>query len=134
MKNKVIFIIVSFFFIGCASKTARPAIYGPNYYYDGYMYYLDNYKKNLTPESEEELINALHNIISKSKEYDADLNTKIKDWRVPPGICAELGYRLAEQGKFEDADALYNLELTFYPESIVLIEKLKIQLQNSSSN
>mgnify|MGYP001071444092 CR=1 FL=1 len=88
MKNKVIFIIVSFFFIGCASKTTGP--YGPNYYYGGYLYNLDNYKKNLTPESEEQLINALHNIISKSKEYDADRNTEIKDWRVPPGICAEL--------------------------------------------
>ena len=62
-------------------------------------------------------------IKSNSKEFDSnklkylnlckDLNTKIKDWRVPPGICAELGYRLAEQGKFEDADALYNLELKF---------------------
>ena len=132
MKNKVIFLIIYFFFIGCASKTIGP--YGPNYYYGGYLYNLDNYKKNLTPESEEQLINALHNIISKSKEYDADRNTEIKDWRVPPGICAELGYRLAKQGNFEDADALYNLELKFYPESIVLIEKLKIQLQDTSSN
>ena len=132
MKNKVIFLIVSFFLIGCASKTTGP--YGPNYYYDSYMYYLDNYRKNLTPESEEKLINSLHNIISKSKEYDADRNTEIIDWRVPPGICAELGYRLAKQGNFKDADALYNLELKFYPESIVLIEKLKIQLQDSSSN
>ena len=31
-------------------------------------------------------------------------------------------------------DELYNLELKFYPESIVLIEKLKIQLQDTSPN
>ena len=67
MKNKIILIIISFLFMGCVAQSTGP--YGPNYYYDSYLYYLDQYKKNLTPESEEALINALLDIVSKSKEY-----------------------------------------------------------------
>ena len=130
MKSKIFFIVFYSLLISCAARNKGP--YGPNYYYGSYMVALDNYKKDLTPESKQKLLEQLYHIISKSKEFDVDLNTELKEWRVPPGICAELGFMLAKDQEYEKANKLYELELKFYPESKVLIEKLKSQLGSVS--
>ena len=51
-----------------------------------------------------------------------------KGIRVPPGVHAELGYRLAQTNRNSDAKAELNKEIITYPESRPFIERVTIFL------
>ena len=83
MKNKIlpsVIIILILAIVGCATSNT-------NYYWGNYSETLYNLKKDPGDDSLNKHIEELKRIISESKD---------KELRVPPGIHAELGYRLAE--------------------------------------
>jgi hypothetical protein len=43
---------------------------------------------------------------------------------VPPGIYAEYGFVLAQEGKSEEAQVYFNLEKEKYPESKIFVDRL----------
>lgn len=111
MKNKILpslIIILILTSVGCATSNT-------NYYWGNYSSTLYNLKKNPGDDSLNKHIEELKRIISKSKD---------KNLRVPPGIHAELGYRLAETNEMEEARIELTNEATIYPESKTFIERV----------
>jgi hypothetical protein len=103
--------------IGCANAN-KPAFYWGNYS-------STLYKLKTTPNdvSFQEHISQLEKIIEKSTSKSLD---------VPPGVHAELGYRYASLERTSDAMNQYQAEIELYPESVVFVEKLKLQLIEQS--
>jgi hypothetical protein len=112
MKKKFLFIsiIVFFFLSGCA-----PVAHHPQYYWGNYSHALYKNKKDHTPESYQAYKNALADIVEKSKTSGL---------LVPPGIYAEYGFVLAQEGKSEEAQVYFNLEKEKYPESKIFVDRL----------
>lgn len=52
---------------------------------------------------------------------------------VPPGIYAEYGFLLLQQGRVQDAAVFFNKEKTHWPESATLMTRM-IKLAESKSN
>ena len=111
MKNKIlpsVIIILILAIVGCATSNT-------NYYWGNYSETLYNLKKDPGDDSLNKHIEELKRIISKSKD---------KNLRVPPGIHAELGYRLAETNEMEEARIELANESVIYPESKTFIERV----------
>jgi hypothetical protein len=81
------------------------------YEWGSYQPALVNYKKNADKAAFEE---ELRESIAKAEKSN----------RVPPGLYAELGYLLYEQGEEADAAEYFAKERDTYPESAVLMNKL----------
>lgn len=81
------------------------------YEWGSYQPALVNYKKNADKAAFEE---ELRESIVKAEKSN----------RVPPGLYAELGYLLYEQGEATDAAQYFAKERDAYPESAVLMNKL----------
>ena len=99
---------------GCATK-----ISASNLYWGDYSKTLYNLKKTPTAETREAHIKELKSIIVKSNELHL---------RVPPGLYAELGMYLLNDGKKVKANEYFNLELKTYPES----KKMVLQILKKS--
>jgi len=115
MKNKILpsfVILIILTTVGCATSNT-------NYYWGDYSSTLYNLKKSPGDDSLNKHIEELKEIISKSKD---------KDLRVPPGIHAELGYRLAEINEMEEARTQLANETAIYPESKTFVERVLILL------
>lgn len=112
--KKILFssMIVFFSLSGCIPA---PVAYHPQYYWGTYSEALYKNKKDLTPESYQGYKNALADIVEKSKT-DGLL--------IPPGIYAEYGFILAQEGKHEEAQVYFNLEKEKYPESKIFVDRL----------
>lgn len=84
------------------------------YDYDKASY---NYTKAPTDENLEKLL----------VQYEKIVNEQTNTLRetCPPGICADYGYALIKSGKEAQGQELLAKELELYPESKVLIERIK---------
>jgi hypothetical protein len=75
---------------------------------------------------------ALHSLYKnpgKHQEYVAALKTNIleserKGYTTPPGIYAEYGYAMYEEGNAPEAVAYYRKEMAAWPESRTFMEKM----------
>lgn len=88
----------------CASK--------PLYSWYDYQEDYYNYIKKADEKSLNDLINTYEKIIN---------NQNGTRGVVPPGIYADYGYILLEQGKTEEAKAMFAKELELYPESEIFV-------------
>lgn len=85
-------------------------------YWGDYSKTLYEYKKNPSKDTLAKHKNELMKIISKSKELNL---------RPPPGIQAELGMILTNENDEKSAMNHFNSEAETYPESRVIITKIK---------
>ena len=92
---------------GCV-QTAKPM-----YHWCNYSDSLYTCKKNDGAETLTQHQAVLEKIVAESKE---------KSMRVPPGVCAELGYVYAAQNRNREAIGLFEQEKQTYPESVLFDE------------
>jgi len=104
-KNIFIFILLTFF-IGCATQK-------PLYNWGNYQDVSYQYMKNNTEEDLDKLLVTYQYLID---------NQKVGRKVVPPGICADYGYFLIKNGKFDEGLTMMKMEIELYPESSVFIE------------
>jgi len=104
-------ISVLIMFTGCAATN----ISASNLYWGNYSKTLYELKKNPGADTKAAHIQELHSIIEKSNELKL---------RVPPGLYAELGMYLLNQGKKNQATKYFNLELKTYPESKAMVQQI----------
>ena len=101
----LVFIAVSF---GCAAKPQM-------YYWGSYGDTLYEAKKKPGAETLAKHKEMLENIVEESKK---------RNLRIPPGVCAELGYLYAMQNDTKQAVHLFELEKQTYPEATILMDRL----------
>jgi hypothetical protein len=94
---------------GCAAQRQ------PMYAWGNYSDSLYQTKKNETPETAEQHVQALERIITESNS---------RNLRVPPGVYGELGYVYASRNNPGKAIELFRLEKQTYPESALLMDRL----------
>lgn len=104
---------VVIFGFGCATSNDM-------YYWGDYSDSLYDYKKDPGVESLAEHKEVLENIIEESNE---------RNLRIPPGVCAELGYIYTAQNNTTEAIRLFRMEKQIYPESTILMDRLISQTQ-----
>jgi hypothetical protein len=90
----------------CASKTTL-------YHWGGYDQQL--YRHYKQPQDRTTFVEALRTIILEAEEGGR---------RVPPGMYAEYGFALHEEGRFQDAIAYYRKEQALWPESRTFMDKM----------
>jgi hypothetical protein len=113
MKNVGFAIVAAGLLAGCAGT---PTKYGwGNYENSLYQYYKD-------PSKAAELASVLQETIQGAEQSQKP---------VPPGIYAEYGYMLMQQGKSKDALPFFEKEKAKWPESTYLMDSL---IQMSSTN
>jgi hypothetical protein len=98
----------SFMAYGCA--TQQPMYYWGDYSNSLYCCRKDSTEENLLKHKE-----ILENIVEESAK---------RNLRVPPGVCAELGYIYFRQKKNQEAIKYFETEERTYPESKVLMQRL----------
>lgn len=99
-----------------AGAVLASACGGPEmYYYGDYSSTLYAFKKEPGAETKEAHLQSLHEILEKSEK---------EELRVPPGIYAELGYWLAQDGNTDEAVRYFQLEKQTYPESARLMNRM----------
>lgn len=109
MKKYLLLLLVATAFTSCTTTT--PALYGWDNYVDAsYKYY-----KKQTPEAKAELIKTYEDMINRPKG-----SRRV----VPPGICAEYGYFLLQNGKKDEGLAMLQKEKELYPESKTFMDRL----------
>ena len=112
MNSKIIKILVSLMVLGfCFGCAARNNMY----YWGKYSDTLYHTKKKPGSESLAEHKEMLENIVKESKN---------RNLRIPPGVCAELGYLYASQNNTQKAIELFHMEKQIYPESTILMDRL----------
>ena len=104
--------------IGCASTK-------PMYYWGNYSDSLYDTKKNPGAETIAKHKEVLENIVEESKN---------RNLRIPPGVCAELGYLYAAQNNNKKAIELFQMEKMTYPESTILMDRLIQQSEKRSTD
>ena len=109
--KKVLLVVFS------ASLVMLLASCGTTKMYSWYDYQEDyyNYVKKSDKESMENLIKTYDMIISKQTESRGI---------VPPGIYADYGYLLLQNGKTKEGKAMLEKEVELYPESAVFVNSL----------
>ncbi len=115
--NKICFIVILSvcFSAGCAMQK-------PIYTWGDYSSSLYKLKKEPNDENLIRHKQVLVKIVEDSKENGL---------RVPPGVYCEYGYILLKEGKNDEALRYFDLEQQTYPESTVLIQRLKSQISKS---
>lgn len=84
------------------------------YYWGHYDQATYNHNKNQSEESRENLVAVYEDIISKKARGTRG--------EVPPGVYADYGYLLIQNGKIEEGKAFLEKELSLYPESQKVVE------------
>ena len=114
--KKICFILMLSVFLcmGCATQKL--------YTWGDYSSSLYKLKKNPCDEKLQNHKQVLVKIVDDSKENGL---------RVPPGVYCEYGYILLKEGKNDEALRYFDLEQQTYPESTVLIQRLKSQISKS---
>ena len=95
------------------------------YYWGDYSDSLYHAKKNPCVESLAKHKEALENIVEESKN---------RNLRIPPGVCAELGYLYTANNNTKRAIELFQMEKQTYPESTILMERLIMQAEKRASD
>ncbi len=96
--------------LACAAcGGGRSTLYGWNGYDDAL------YRHYRNPQDHEAFVAALWATIQSARE---------KGLRVPPGLYAEYGYALYEEGRMEEAVPWFELEARDWPESRLLMQKM----------
>ncbi len=103
-----VILVVTLLLSGCAAPSM--------YYWGDYSETLYHSKKTPSDESIVKHQQALENIIEESKK---------RNLRVPPGVCAELGYIYLKQNKNQLAIQYFQVEKEIYPESTLLMQRLE---------
>ncbi len=108
MKKILLFGFSLFMLTSCMTSTS---LYDwKNYETTSYLYY-----KKQTPEATEQLM----------KTYEAMINKPNGSRKtIAPGICAEYGYFLLQNGKKAEGVAMLKKERELYPESKVFMDRL----------
>lgn len=83
------------------------------YYWNGYDAALYRHYRN--PQDRESFVGALVTTVRQADE---------RGLRTPPGVSAELGYALYEEGRTQEAIPWFEREKREWPESTVLMEKM----------
>ena len=83
------------------------------YHWGGYDQQLYRHYKN--PQDRAAFVEALRTIILEAEEGGR---------RVPPGMYAEYGFALHEEGRLQDAVAYYRKEQALWPEARTFMEKM----------
>jgi len=112
--KKLLFIAVGVLF--AASCTTQKTLYTWGKYQEAAY----AYTKNNTEKDAEALIQAYQYIID---------NQKSGRKTVPPGIYADYGFLLVQQGRVEEGLKLMKMEIALYPESRVFIEGIIKKLE-----
>ncbi|MBM3418688.1 MAG: DUF4810 domain-containing protein [Bacteroidetes bacterium] len=108
MKNLWLFSIIGFLSTSCVSKKDL-------YFWDKYDVSSYLYLKNNNEQSAQELIATYESIIVKQNEI-----RKV----VPPGIYADYGFILMQNGKVEKGNLMLQKEIELYPESKIFIDRI----------
>jgi hypothetical protein len=95
--------------LACVACQAPTALYHWNGYDDALYAHYRN------PQDREAFVAALRATIDGARE---------RGLRVPPGIYAEYGYALYEEGKTQEAIPWFELEARDWPESRLLMQKM----------
>ncbi len=85
----------------------------PRYHWGDYDAAMYRYYSN--PADREAWVASLHTIIAEADQ---------RGDKVPPGVCAEYGYALFEEGQAEASLPWFQREKDTWPESAVLMEKM----------
>jgi hypothetical protein len=86
---------------------------GGLYYWNGYDAALYHHYRN--PQDRESFVAALVTTVRQADD---------RGLRVPPGVSAELGYALYEEGRAKEAVPWFERERREWPESQVLMDKM----------
>jgi hypothetical protein len=113
---KKLLFITSCFLLLAAGCATQKTLYNWGKYQEASYYYM----KNNTDKDLEALLKEYQYIINNQKA-----GRKI----VPPGIYADYGYLLIQQGKVNEGLELMKLEIALYPESAVFIEGIIKRLE-----
>jgi len=100
--------ICSFSIISCTSSK-------PFYYWGTYDVSSYNYLKNSDDKSMQELIANYMTITGSSNSIRQV---------APPGIYADYGFLLLQNGKIEEGNSMLEKEIALYPESKVFIDRI----------
>lgn len=112
--NRVFLIaVISLVSISCATQKQM-------YCWGNYSDSLYDCKKKPGAETLSKHQAVLENIIEESTK---------REMRIPPGVCAELGYIYAAQNNKNKAIELFNMEKKIYPESTILMDRLISQAE-----
>lgn len=109
MKNFVLLFVFVLAFASCTT------VKQPLYNWDRYTATSYNYYKRQTPEATAALMKTYENMIKKAGGTRKT---------VAPGVHAEYGYFLIQNGKKEEGIAMLKKEKEFYPESRVFMDRL----------
>ena len=108
MKNVVLFLLFGLLLTSCMTTNTL-------YSWGKYQENIYGYAKEQTDKSLSELMTVYQTLIDKQTGSRKT---------VPPGICADYGYLLVQQGKKEEGLALLRKEIALYPESSVFISRI----------
>lgn len=81
--------------------------------YDDVSY---SYLKDADKESMQDLLSCYRDIIRGKRDSESG--------KVPPGIYAEYGYLLFQQGQAEKARKMMEMEIKLYPESAIFLDRM----------
>lgn len=107
--KKIIFISITVLLL--ASCTTQKPLYS----WGKYEITSYNYLKNSDEKSTQKLIETYQQIIEKQK------GTRNA---IPPGVCADYGFLLLQEGKTNEGKELLMKEIALYPESKVFINRI----------
>jgi hypothetical protein len=100
---------------GCATTQG-------NLYWGSYSSTLYDFKKEPSEQTRDAHVESLQEIISKSTA---------KSLRVPPGVYAELGQMMLEDGNTPEGSKYLSLEVSTYPESEKLVAIIQQRVTGS---
>ncbi len=113
-KNLIFLFVAVSLFVGCA--TSKPELYS----WQGYEASTYTYLKNADEEALEALILSYEKIIKEQKG-----TRKV----APPGIYADYGFILIQNGENEKGQEMLQKEIETYPESRIFIERILKMLE-----
>lgn len=108
MRKNAIIIVTVLLLASCS--TQKPLYTWGNYETTSY-----NYLKNADEKSIQELIENYQKIIEIQKGTRGV---------IPPGVCADYGFLLLQEGKTEEGKEMLMKEIALYPESKIFIERI----------
>jgi hypothetical protein len=103
-------IIITFIALLASCTSQKPLYSWGNYETTSY-----NYLKNSDEKSTQELIENYQKIIETQKGTRGV---------VPPGVCADYGFLLLQEGKTEEGKKMLMKEIALYPESRIFIDRI----------
>lgn len=109
MKKVLILIALLGILVSCTTTKT------PLYTWSDYETTSYNYLKNSDEESLQKLIENYQKVIETQKGTRGI---------VPPGVCADYGFILLQNGKTEEGKEMLMKEITLYPESKIFIERI----------